>query len=91
MATGGSSRSNRSTKKSSYGSASSSDLGADIDWILKASGSVSRGSAGPVTHNLGVNGASGQMYGSNVSLQSGNGSGDGKVINQFSGYWWKLR
>jgi hypothetical protein len=45
-------------------------LGPDVEWILRGSGSVSRGSAGSVTHNLGVNGASGQLYGSNVSLES---------------------
>ena len=66
-----------------------SEFGADIDWILKASGSISRGSAGPVTHNLGVNGASGQIYGSNVSLQSANssrsnGSGEKEKVTEIN-------
>ena len=46
------------------------DYGPDVDWVLRGSGSLSRGSAGTVNHHsLGIDGASGQIYGSNVSLQ----------------------
>jgi hypothetical protein len=46
------------------------DYGPDVDWVLRGSGSLSRGSAGAVNHHsLGIDGASGQIYGSNVSLQ----------------------
>ena len=45
------------------------DYGPDVDWILRGSGTVSRGSAGSVHQALGVNGASGQVYGSQVSLR----------------------
>lgn len=41
---------------------SSNDFGKDVDWILKGAGSVSRGSAGSVSHNLGINGASGISF-----------------------------
>ena len=46
------------------------DYGPDVDWVLRGSGSLSRGSAGAVNHHsLGIDGASGQIYGSNASLQ----------------------
>ena len=38
------------------------DLGPDVNWILRGSGSVSRGSAGSLNHSLGVNGASGKTF-----------------------------
>ena len=38
------------------------DLGPDVNWILRGSGSVSRGSAGSLNHSLGVNGASGKIF-----------------------------
>ena len=36
------------------------DFGPDVNWILRGSGSISRGSAGSLNHSLGVNGASGK-------------------------------
>ena len=46
------------------------DYGPDVDWVLRGSGSLRRGSAGAVNHHsLCIDGASGQIYGSNVSLQ----------------------
>ena len=60
----------RNSRNTNSNKKSSSDFGPDVNWILRGSGSVSRGSAGSLNHSLGVNGASGQIYGSNVSLQS---------------------
>ena len=67
---GGNSRNNSKNNSNGGGNKNKSDFGPDVNWILRGSGSVSRGSAGSLNHSLGVNGASGQIYGSNVSLQS---------------------
>ena len=46
------------------------DYGPDVDWVLRGSGSLSRGSAGSIhAHSLGINGSSGQIYGSSTDLQ----------------------
>ena len=58
-------------------SKSKSEFGPDVEWILRGSGSTSRGSAGSVHQSLGVNGASGQLYGSAGSLQSRNTDSSG--------------
>lgn len=66
------------------------EFGPDVEWILRGSGSVSRGSAGSVHQSLGVNGASGELYGSNASLMSRNtdssgsknGSGGKRVLER---------
>ena len=50
----------RNSRNTNSNKKSSSDFGPDVNWILRGSGSVSRGSAGSLNHSLGVNGASGQ-------------------------------
>ena len=62
-------RSTYQQNQKTFGDAIKADYGPDVDWMLRGSGSLSRGSAGSINQSLGINGASGQVYGSNVSLQ----------------------
>ena len=60
----------RAGKRGAPKSPAPSQDGADIDWILRGTGSLSRGSAGSVSLGVGGFGASGGTFGSSVSLRS---------------------
>lgn len=74
---------NFQTRAANRSRKNSQEFDKDVEWILKGSGTVSRGSAGSVHHSLGINGASGHLYGSNVSLRRNSGS-SGSIKNRSS-------
>ena len=60
----------RAGKKGAPKAPTPSADGADIDWVLRGTGSLSKGSAGSISLGVGGLGASGGAYGSMVSLRS---------------------